>query len=281
VRRLSVGVLNLDRADLTLDVLTRLAALNGDVWAVETIVVDNGSREEDAARLAAWCRAHDGRFASLLLVRALRNLGVGGGRNVCFHLYTGERLLFLDNDVVLPEDPRWLEALWETMDGDPALGLVAPVMVFADRPDVVQSAGIGLTERGRVGYLHRGDPLRTLARDLRPVVSAPAACWLLRRETQAQVGFFSEEYYPMHYQDVDYTMTILEAGWKIACDRRVTLRHIGNVTTRNLKDHSYARTAVRHAMVFREKWGHRLPALATLIDKDISWASPGKGDEPA
>jgi hypothetical protein len=54
----------------------------------------------------------------------------------------------------------------------------------------------------------------------------------------------------------------------------VAVRHIENVTTRSLKDHPYARTAVRHAMVFREKWGHRLPALATLTDADISWA-PG------
>jgi GT2 family glycosyltransferase len=78
----------------------------------------------------------------------------------------------------------------------------------------------------------------------------------------------------VQYEDVDYTMKLLETGWKIACDRRVAVRHIENVTTRSLKDHPYARTAVRHAMVFREKWGHRLPALATLTDADISWA-PG------
>jgi GT2 family glycosyltransferase len=103
------------------------------------------------------------------------------------------------------------------------------------------------------------------------VVASPAACWLMRREAQQAIGLFPLEYYPMQYWDVDYCVQLGLGGWKILCDCTIRIRHIGNVTTRNLEDHPYARVSVRHGMLFREKWADILPQMATLQDDDIYW----------
>lgn len=268
---LTVGVLNFNRASLTIDVLDKVALLSKAGWDTQLIVVDNGSAEDEVQCLTEWFLANRGQFAEALCIAASRNLGVNGGRNVILELAAGEAILILDNDLILPADPDWLNTLWQKLETDPKVAIVGPMLVFSDYPEIVQATGIALTDSGRVGYLHRGDPVEMVPAMPVQVVATPAACWLLRTEAQQSVGLFSEDYYPMQYEDVDFCVRLGLEGWKIVCDRSVKMAHIGNVTTRNLPDHPFARLAVRNAMRFREKWASVLPRIATLQEEEIYW----------
>jgi GT2 family glycosyltransferase len=271
VRNLTASLLNINEAQLTMDVLDRLAALSAEDWSVQLILVDNSSRDDQVRRLSDWFLVNRDCFAEMLLISASRNLGADGGRNVALRLASAERILILDNDVVLPGDPSWLETLWQRLEEDPQIGIVGPMLVFADYPDIVQGAGIGLTERGRVGYLNRGQPVAGLPLTLLDVVATPSACWLLRREAQQAVGLLSDEFYPVQYEDVDFCVRLGLAGWKVVCDRSVCIKHVGNVTTSNLEDFPFARLTVRQGMRFKEKWADILPQIATIAEDDIYW----------
>jgi GT2 family glycosyltransferase len=271
VRDLTVSLLNINQAGLTIDVLDRLANLSADDWAVQLIVVDNGSRDDEVQRLSDWFTANKGHFEEALLFVASRNLGCGGGRNVAFQLAWGDKILILDNDLILPDDAAWLEKLWQGMEDHPEIGLLAPMLTFANYPDIVQAAGIGLTDRGRVGYLGRAEPVAGAQTSPIEVVATPAACWLVRREAQQAVGLFSEEFYPVQYEDVDFCVRLGLAGWKIVCDRSVRVMHIGNVTTHNLENYPFSRLTVRKWMQFKEKWADVLPQIATIAEQDIYW----------
>lgn len=271
MRHITVGLLNLNQAQLTIDVLTQLAHLPATDWAAQLIVVDNGSAEEQVQQLSSWLVEHQACFAQILFISAFRNLGANGGRNLVLKLASGEGILILDNDVVLPDNSAWLDSLWQHLESDPHTGIVGPMLVFADTPDIVQGAGIGLTDRGRVGYLHRADAIAQVPPTVVEVVASPAACWLIRAEAQRAAGLFSDEFYPMQYWDVDFCVRLHLAGWKIVCDRSVRIKHIENVTTRNLKEHPYARVAVQHWLRFREKWSAVLPQIATISEADIYW----------
>jgi GT2 family glycosyltransferase len=272
MRHLSVGLLNLDQADLTIAVMANLSRLPSHEWQVQMILVDNGSHDDDIQRLFEWTNAHKSQFDDVLFISSSRNRGATGGRNIIFERVEGDRILMLDNDVILPEDFLWLETLWKRMDDDPRAAIVAPVLVFTDYPDIVQSAGIGLTEQGKVGYLFRGDLVESIPSGLAEVVAFPTACWLLNRKAQEEVGLLSEEFFPVQYEDVDFCVRLGQAGWKILSDRGVFIKHIENVTTKNLEDYSFARITVKHGMKFRKKWQKILPEIATLTDEDIYWA---------
>ncbi len=271
MRNLTVSLLNLNQAQLTIDVLDKLVRLPAGDWIVQLIVIDNGSRQDQVQFLAEWFSAKKDQFAEVLFVAASRNLGANGGRNVALRLASGDRILILDNDVILPDDSCWLDTLWQRMEDDPKIGVAGPMLIFASYPDIVQSTGIGLTERGRVGYLNRAEPVNHISPHLKEVVASPSACWLLNRAAQQSVGLFSDEFYPMQYWDVDFCVRLRLAGWKIVCDCSLGIRHIENVTTRNLKEHPYARVAVQHGMQFRKKWADILPQIATITDEDIYW----------
>jgi GT2 family glycosyltransferase len=271
MRKLTISLLNVNQAQLTINILDKLAGLSDEDWSIQMILVDNGSCDDQLNELSDWFLANKDRCAEVFFVNASRNLGANGGRNVALRLASNNRILILDNDLILPDDSSWLEALWQRMENDPQAGIVGPMLVFADYPDIVQGAGIGLTDRGRVAYLNRAEPVDSVTPTQVEVVASPAACWLLRREAQQAVGLFSDEFYPMQYWDVDFCVRLVLAGWKILCDRSVRIKHIENVTTRNLKDHPYARVSVRHGMQFREKWARVLPKIARITEDEIYW----------
>lgn len=273
MRQLTVSLLNINEAELTLDILEKLAQLTYLGWQLQLVLVDNGSRPEVLQRLVAGFTAYKGNFEELLLISASRNLGAMGGRNLAFKLATYNRLLVLDNDVILPEGDAWLERLWGVLENDEQAAIAGPALVFATRPEVVQVAGIALTATGRVGYLHRGAPISQLPAGPVEVVASPSACWLVRREAQQAIGLLSDEFYPVQYEDVDFCIRLKLAGWKVICDRDLKIEHIENVTTRNLQDHPFARLTVRQAMRFKEKWLELLPQLATITEKEIYWGA--------
>jgi GT2 family glycosyltransferase len=268
---LTVGVLNLNEASLTIDVLDKVALLSEAGWDTQLIVVDNGSSDDEVQCLTGWFLANRSRFAEALFIVASRNLGCAGGRNVILKLAAGEAFLFLDNDVILPNSTEWLAILWQDLQADPDVAIAGPMLVFSDYPEIVQAAGIGLTARGQVGYLHRGDPIEMVPAMSVQVGVSPSACWLLRPEAQHTVGLFAEEFDPAQYEDVDFCVRLGLEGWKIICDCSVKVAHIENVTTRNIPDHPFARLTVRNAMRFREKWASILPQIATIREEEIYW----------
>jgi GT2 family glycosyltransferase len=93
----------------------------------------------------------------------------------------------------------------------------------------------------------------------------------LRTEAQQSVGLFSEDYYPMQYEDVDFCVRLGLEGWKIVCDRSVKMIHIEHKTTRNMLGYPFERLNARNLMRFREKWADVLPEIATIQQEEIYW----------
>lgn len=269
--QLTASLLNINEAALTINVLDKLARLSDQDWQVQLILVDNASQADQLQLLQDWFSLNKSRFEEILFVAASRNLGATGGRNLALKLASSDRILILDNDVILPDNADWLDKLWQGMEADPQAGIIGPMLVFADYPEIVQGTGIGLTEQGRVGYLNRGNLVVSVPPTLIEVVASPSACWLVRREAQQAVGLLSDEFYPVQYEDVDLCIRFRLAGWKILCDCSVRIKHIGNVTTRNLKDYPFARLTVRQGMRFKEKWADILSQLAAITQDEIYW----------
>ncbi len=213
MRYLTVSLLNINEAQLTIDVLTNLANLSTQDWSVQLILVDNGSAPDQLSQLLDWFSTNKEHFAEVLFITSSKNQGVNGGRNIALKLASGDRVLILDNDLILPNEAIWLETLWQRMDDDPEIGVVGSMLVFADYPHIIQAAGIGLTERGKVGYLDRAKAVAQISPTVVEVVSTPAACWLIRKEAQKAIGLFSDEYYPMQYEDVDFCVRLGLANW--------------------------------------------------------------------
>jgi GT2 family glycosyltransferase len=114
-----------------------LAALQAQTYRdFEIIVVDNGSVDESVVHV----QAH---FPEVRLVCLAENRGFAEGCNAGIAVAQGDFIALLNNDTLA--DPEWLAALIQASQVHPEYAMWACRVVLADQPQVLDSAGDGLS----------------------------------------------------------------------------------------------------------------------------------------
>ena len=245
---LSVAILNHNGARI-LDVVRRSvqAVLAQDHPAIELLIVDDNSSDGSDETLAALCDEVGATFVS---TRDGAH-GICAARNRAIERARGEYLAFLDNDAV--PQPGWAAALVRFLEEHPDLGACASRVMFADRPDVVNSMGSMLNElfHGNGVGIHE---LVEYAECPEEVMYATGNGMTLRRRAVEEVGPFDEGLLFYTPDDADYGMRLRRAGWRIAPAPDAVVHHM----------HSFSKTI--QGMSF---WDGRNRVRLAL--KHLSW----------
>jgi GT2 family glycosyltransferase len=136
--KVSIVLLNLNGYGDSRDCLQSLEQL--DYENFEVIMVDNGSSDDSATRLAE-------EFPDVKLLRSQQNLGFTGGNNLGIKealRHDAAYVLLLNNDTVV--DPEFLSLLVEVGETDSTIGIVGPKIYYASDPKRIWYAG------GRIKY---------------------------------------------------------------------------------------------------------------------------------
>ena len=186
-----------------------IEALRAQTWHdFEVIVIDNASTDGTSAWLAQQ--------ADLRAIRNDINTGFAAACNQAIHASDAPMLALL-NDDAFPE-PDWLAALVARMRTPDMykIGSCASLMLFADAPDIVQSAGICMDRAGIAWDRFAGGPV-TSARTLAPanIFGASGGAALYRRTMLNEIGLFDERFF-MYLEDVDLAWRAQRAGWQCA-----------------------------------------------------------------
>ena len=189
----------------------------------EIIVVDNGSKEDEAVKLAT-------RFPHIRAIRSTENLGFAGGNNLGIRAAKGEYLFFVNNDTIFRSEPQEFEsdlnALIHLLNTSPHIGMVCPLIRFSWGASLIQfagytplspitlrnsSIGCGEEEHGQYNTAH-------------PTPYAHGAAMLAKREAVDRVGFMPECYF-LYYEELDWSLMFRRAGYEIWFDPSLTIYH--------------------------------------------------------
>lgn len=189
----------------------------------EIIVVDNGSERDEAAILRE-------RYPDITVLRSAENLGFAGGNNLGIRAAAGDCLLLLNNDTEVADDT--LHHLCDTLDADPAIGAVCPKIRFHEPPQAIQFAGYTPLTRItlRNALIGFGEPDSGRFDTPHDTPYAHGAAMMVRREAIERAGMMPEEYF-LYYEELDWSVRIREAGYRIAYDPRATVFHKESATT--------------------------------------------------
>jgi GT2 family glycosyltransferase len=201
-------------------------------------------------------------FAGALPLTAFhseRGLGVHAARNAALMRSRGNIVAFIDDDVRVPRD--WIETL---------------VSYYVDR----SVGGVG-------GFVQHPGNRRLMTRVMRPILglsarryridwggfhvipwsSHPArdqeADWLsgcnmsFRRTALDQVDGFDEGYGPYGYDDVDVSLRIRRAGWRLVSTRRLAVAHRPSAVNRASLPDLVRDEEARRVRFVRRAIGHR------------------------
>jgi GT2 family glycosyltransferase len=223
---ISVIILNHNGAEI-IDLVGRSAqaVLEQDYPAVELILVDDNSTDGSAKQVEALC----GRVGAAFASTADGKHGISAARNLGLGLAHGEYIAFLDNDAI--PQPRWLTTLVQPMLADSTIGACASRVMFADKPDIVNSMGSVLNElfHGNGVCIHEMFEFASWPEE---VMYATGNGMILLKSAMDQVGPFDEGYPFYGPDDADYGMRLRRAGWRIAPAPDAVVHHLHSFSMR-------------------------------------------------
>ncbi len=144
------------------------------------------------------------------VIRLPRNVGNIGGQNACFKAATGDRVLFVSDDVRLAPDCIRQMLGWRNSQ-------VGPTILNPD--GTIQAIGGLIRWPGYGINCRRPRPLRGAALPNQREVNCdyvPSIVYLMDKALWEKVGRFDEEF-PMAYEDVDMGLRLTRRGNKPLC----------------------------------------------------------------
>ena len=235
---------------------------------IEVIVVDDGSTDDTAARLAAY-------GSRIRLVRQ-ENQGAAVAR--------GEFLLFLNPDTAVPSGA--LERMRDELIRNPGWGGVGPALVDAGGGfqvsiggrvtfwrELARKAVLNACLRRRIGRWRRSRPVGWLS----------GACLMTRRKALPSPRPFDEGYF-LYFEDIDLCYRMRENGWRLAFLPGVRVFHKGGGSTGSRP--IFSRYHYRRSQLRFYRRHNSFPARVLLksylavVFVGMSLHRPGTGSEP-
>lgn len=242
-------VLNWQRADLTLQCVDDLLAVN-DV-ELRVLVIDNGSGKAhvDALQSGIAVRTSGTAPRRVEFAELPENRGFAGGMNHGLQWAQQQKLPFvlvLNNDMRLPKD--FLAPLCSVLRNDPRVVAVGPTVLHPD--------GTVWAEGGEFAFAPNGIALRGHGKAPHPrahgpeaVPFLPGACVLFRTDAVAAVGGFDDAYF-MYWEDVDLCERLRARGGRIVWLPWVQVEHAAGSSSGGgrspLRKYLMACNALRH-----------------------------------
>jgi len=213
----TVVVVTLNNLNLLRNCLRSLYAQ--DYRTIEIVVVDNGSDEDVCGMLTK-------EFSEVRMVRLNKNYGFAGGNNRGIAMARGEYIALINNDAVAA--PQWISSLIATAESDPEIGAAASIIIDGNKPEVLDSYGVGIALDGMSRQAMRGMSVPQLTQPGEILLVSGCAC-LLRAETLKEVGLFDEDFFA-YCEDTDLGLRMRRAGWNIVVAPGAYVHHYYSMT---------------------------------------------------
>ncbi|GBD44997.1 Putative glycosyltransferase EpsH [bacterium HR40] len=180
------------------------AVAQADLFA-EILLVDNGSSDGSVA----FVEQH---FPMVRILRLPDNRGAGAARNAGIREAASDRILMLDNDVVLLDGCA--EALAASLDAHPTAAAAAATVLYARNPTIVQYDGADSHYLGLMILQNADRPLAERQASVRFTNSLVTCCFMLDRRRIPPGVQFDEDYFYIA-EDHDFGLQLREAGCEI------------------------------------------------------------------
>ncbi|MGO8767049.1 MAG: glycosyltransferase [Limisphaerales bacterium] len=210
----------------------------------EVIIVDNASTDQTPEFLKEWQATHP----NYVVIRNETNRGFAGGNNQGLSIVKGKHVVLLNNDTVVTSG--WLERLLEVFDRHPETGIVGPMSNNVSGLQLVKEVSYANLEEmpasaARWCREHRRQSLE--------VGRAVGFCLVAKREIIDAIGGLDERFGPGNFEDDDFCIRAMLAGYRIRIARDAFVHHTGSQTFKSARI-DYHRAMTHNWNLFRAKW---------------------------
>ena len=227
VHSFGVVVLNWNNAHDTIPCLESLFA--AEPGPAHVVVVDNGSTDSSVACIRRWGREHDvvtenGVMPWLIVIEAGKNRGFAGGNNLGIELLEEQtgvtHVMLLNNDATVA--PDFFADISSALREAPDAGLITGTILEDPARDKVWFAG-GKELPMRALYRHKH--LVPDSDEPVPTDFVTGCAMVISRPVLKKLGRLAEVYFPLYWEDGEYSFRARSAGFPVLYAPRATVYH--------------------------------------------------------
>ena len=211
----------------------------------ELILVDNASSDGTPDYLRTFAAEH----SNVLLQLNAKNKGYAGGNNDGMHIASGEYIVLLNNDTLVPAG--WLEGLLKLLKDNSSIGLVGPVTNSAGNEQRIELPGLNETNFDKIAneYIARQQGIWF------PTDRLGFFCVAMRKEVIDRIGYLDERFGLGMFEDDDYCIRAKQAGYSLAVVEDCFVFHKGSVSFNKLAVETYRALFEKNKVLFNQKHG--------------------------
>lgn len=229
--QVAIVILNWNGKTDTLECLQSIQKLTVENFELSTIVVDNASTDDSVKEIK-------NKFKHVEILENKKNLGFAGGNNTGMRYAISKGadfVLVLNNDTIVDKD--LVIFFLKGAEKYKNAGIISPKIYFApgfefhkdrytnsEKGHVIWYAG-GIIDWDNVIAANREvDDVDVGQHSSEEIDFATGACIFIRREVLEKVGYLDEKYF-LYLEDVDFSVRVKKAGWKVILYPEAKLWH--------------------------------------------------------
>jgi len=163
------------------------------------------------------------------------NSGFAKGCNIGIKYFLNREnisyILLLNNDTIVPAN-FLKDLITPLLHSDPTIGIVSPLIYHYCNKDQLWYGGVNYISL--LGcYTHNTDKSKIPLHGYVDTEVATGCCMLFRKTLIEKVGFLDEDYF-MYLEDVDFSLKVLRAGFRILLNVDAHIFHKGGTSSEKL-----------------------------------------------
>jgi len=246
MKKVSIITVNYNQPKLTELLLASLRQVN-TYDNIEIIVVDNASKLNPVPN---WELA----YPNMIFIRSDENLGFAGGNNIGIAAATGEFLFLINNDTEVT--PNLVEQLVNTLEDNPNVGLISPLILYYEQPEIIQYAGFTPMNffTGRNKAIGQFEVDKGQRNYIGPTGYIHGAAMMLRKEHATLVGLMPDHYF-LYYEEGDWCEMFKRKNLEIWINGQAKIYHKESMSVgKNSKLKAYFMNRNRILFIRRNAW---------------------------
>ncbi|SPF55825.1 Glycosyl transferase 2 family protein (fragment) [Candidatus Desulfosporosinus infrequens] len=238
----SIIILNVNQLAVTQQCIESIRQNTPEPY--ELIVVDNGSTDGTVEYLKGQ--------VDIKAVFNSSNFGFGKGCNQGLEVASGDNILFLNNDTVVTVN--WLGNMLRLLYSQQQIGLVGPVSNCVSGH---QQINVTYAELSCLADFAREYCAKN-AGGYRRVFRLVGFCLLVKKEVIDQIGGFDEMFGLGNFEDDDFCLRAVQAGFHLMIALDSFVHHIGQVTFNSVREAGFNRLMEENREKAIAKWGFNI-----------------------
>jgi GT2 family glycosyltransferase len=226
------------------DIADCLNSINNQTYTnFKIVIIDNCSTDGTVKYIQE-------NYPHIKVIKLSKNYGYRRGNSIGMKSVKGDFLVICNDDIRV--QMNWLDEMVRAMHDD--VGLVTPLILFDQDPEIVNAAGNTLHYSGMCGPRGKND-LREMHEAPITVSAVSGCCFMVRRELLHSLGYFSTDFdrldvgWHASFEEVDLGWRAMLRGYRI------------QYAPKSVMYHKYKQPEMFHSRFGAYEWGRYLIIL--------------------